>query len=384
MSDASNERTTPSARRRRYTLGGVLWVETLDEPEHVSRWLESEVGMSLSADDGPSDLTIRFARSLGATPYQRLDVNGNTFGFDARNFFLVDRSGARARLNFEQLAPGAELTCEYAWRFDEPLLRSILAVLALAKGWLLLHGSAFEYCDVGVLVTGWQSSGKSEFLLGMRGEGRFISDEPTLVHAATGRLIPSGALLPLWDWQVAQLGCEDDLEPAHRRRIRMVRALRRMLPSLSGDGIPARGVASVRRRLKAITRLPIPPQRLFQIVGEHERVTVGVVITGSIGLTAIRSMSGETLAKKMVISQTAERGALMERYNQFLHVFPERRSEMLDGAAERELSLLTELFRDRIVLDIVHPYPGTLSQHGALARQAIRAALTPAAANANV
>ena len=143
----------------------------------------------------------------------------------------------------------------------------------------------------------------------------------------------------------------------------------------------ARGVASVRRRLKAITRLPIPQQRVFEMVSEHERVGVGVVITGSIGQTAIRSMSGETLAKKMAPSQLNERGAIMERYLQFLHAFPERRSEVLDLASERELTLLTELFKDRIVLDIVHPYPGTLSEHGALARQAILAALTPAAAH---
>jgi hypothetical protein len=384
LSDSSNERSSPRSGRRRYSLGDVLWVATVDEPEHVGQWLKSEVGLSLSNDDGPSDLTIRFVPSLGATPYQRLDVNGNTFGFDSQDFFLVDRSAARARLNLDQLGTDAEFTCEHGWEFDEPLFRSMLALLALTKGWLLLHGSAFEYGGVGVLVTGWQSCGKSEFLLGMRHEGRFISDEPTLVQPATGRLIPSTALLPLWDWQIKQLGCEGDLDPAHRRRVRMMRALGQLLPPLSGDSIPARGVASVRRRLKAITRLPIPPQRIFQIVGEHERVVVGVVITGSIGLTAIQSMAGETLAKKMVMSQTAERGALTERYKQFLHVFPERRSELLEGASDLELALLTELFKDRIVLDIVHPYPGSLSEHGALARRAILAALTPATADTNV
>jgi hypothetical protein len=383
LSDISRESARPSSRRRRYTLGNVLWVEMVDAPEHVGRWLQSEAGLRVAMEDGPSDLTIRFVQSLGTTPYQRLDVNGNTFGFDERDFFLVDRSGARARLNFDQLAKGLELTCEHKWRFDESVFRAMLAALALTRGWLLLHGSAFEYDGVGVLVTGWQSSGKSEFLLGMRGQGRYISDEPTLVHAATGQLVPSPALLPLWDWQIKQLGCEGDLDPAHRTRVRMMRVLDHLLPSLHGDSIPARGVASVRRRLKAITRVPVPPQRIFQIVGEHERITVGVVITGSIGQTAIRSMSGETLAKKMAVSQLTERGPLVERYNQFLHAFPERRSELVDRASERELALLGELFKDRIVLDIVHPYPGTLAEHGALARQAIRAALTPAVARVN-
>jgi hypothetical protein len=82
-------------------------------------------------------------------------------------------------------------------------------------------------------------------------------------------------------------------------------------------------------------------------------------------------MSGLTLAKRMQLSQQYERRFLTERYHQFRHVFPERRSELLEAAPERELALLTALFRDFQVRELVHPYPGMLIEHGAQVRQAV-------------
>jgi hypothetical protein len=361
----------------RYSLGGVLFIETTDAPAHFGEWLQSDVGMRVVQDGGPADLRIVFEETLGTTPFQRLDVNGSTFGFDANDFFMVDKRGGRARLNLDELAEGAELVCERRWAIDESIVRDILALLALGKGWLLLHGSAFEYNGIGVLVTGWQSSGKSEFLLGMRGHARFVSDEPTLVNASTRRIIPSPALLPLWDWQIAQLGCEGALLPGHRRRVRLARGLGLALPMVRGDGMAGRTAARVRRRLKALTRLPVPPGRIFPLVAENEMVQAGIVITGSIGSSAIRPMSGLTLAKRMQLSQQYERRTLTERYQQFRHVFPDRRSQLLDSAPERELALLTALFRDLQVRELVHPYPGKLTEHGAQARQAVLDAMAP-------
>jgi hypothetical protein len=363
--------TTLDADRKRYALGNVLCIDTLNAPSHIGKWLTSAVGLRFDPAGEPAALTVRFVEKLAPTRFQRLDVNGDTFAFDADDFFLVDRKGARARLNFDGLDVGEELTCEMDWSFDESILRDLLAVLALARGWLMLHGSAFEYGGLGVLVTGWQASGKSEFLLGMRGAARYISDEPTLVHGATGRIVSSPALLPLWDWQIQQLECEGELTPEGRGRVRMARALRRLLPEPRGDSIPARGLARLHRKLKTITRVPVPPERIFRVVEAHEQITADVVITGSIGEPEVRRMTGETLAKKMALSQRYERRSLTHRYYQFRHAFPERRSDLMEGASERELALLTRLLRPRTVLDIVHPYPGKLAEHGALARRAI-------------
>src|SRR3954464_16026228 len=92
---------------RRYSLGGVLFIETTDAPMHWGEWLQSDLGMRVVQDDGLADLRIRFEEELGATSVQRLDVNGTAFGFDANDFYMLDKGGRRARLNFDQLMDGA-------------------------------------------------------------------------------------------------------------------------------------------------------------------------------------------------------------------------------------------------------------------------------------
>jgi hypothetical protein len=136
-------------------------------------------------------------------------------------------------------------------------------------------------------------------------------------------------------------------------------------------------MARLHRKLKTITRVPVPPDRIFSVVQPHEQITANVVITGSIGEPEVRRMTGETLAKKMALSQRYERRSLTHRYYQFRHAFPDRRSDLMAGASERELALLTQLLQGRTVLDIVHPYPGKLAEHGALARRAIEDAMGP-------
>jgi hypothetical protein len=363
-----------SCHRKQYTLGRVLHVDTIREPPEFGGWLVSQVGLQPNSDGRSADLVIHFVDELTAGPFRRLDLNGTTFGFDSEHFYLVDRKGGRARFNFDALGRGEELLCERRWQFSESILRDLLAVMALGKGWVLLHGSAFEYEGLGILVAGWQTSGKSEFLLGMRGQARFISDEPTLVHAATGRIVASSALVPLWDWQIQQLGCERDLTSSNRMRVRSARLLRRLLPPGNGDGMLAKGVATVHRKLKAFTRVPVGPERVFEVVRDDDQVMVDVVLTGSIGSLDVQQIPGETFAKKMARSQMYERRGLAERYQQFLYAFPDRASEVLDGADGREAALLAELMADRTVFDLVHPYPGRLSDHGALATEAIRRA----------
>ena len=59
-----------------------------------------------------------------------------------------------------------------------------------------------------------------------------------------------------------------------------------------------------------------------------------------------------------------EREPFLTHYRQFRFAFPDRRSAVVETAAERELALLRALFDHREACKITHPYPCDLGVLG--------------------
>jgi hypothetical protein len=79
----------------------------------------------------------------------------------------------------------------------------------------------------------------------------------------------------------------------------------------------------------------------------------------------------------MAASLAEERAAFLAHYRQFRFAFPDRPSEVVEGAAQRERTLLSTHFDGRPVAKVSHPYPCDLTDLGEAVLDAVQAQLRP-------
>ena len=201
-----------------FDLHGIVGIRLLDATVGDIAKVQRQLGPLQATLDRDPDITIRFVDR--ATTKTVTYAGLNEGGFNEDGFFVLQgRDGviAKVLLPFEQIGHDLRISCERAMPMVPDLL-AIINLIALTKGVLPLHASAFSIEGTGVLITGWAKAGKTETLLGCMNQGaRYIGDEWVY-------LTPDGSMLGLpepirlWAWHLEQF---PEILHARRRRDRM-------------------------------------------------------------------------------------------------------------------------------------------------------------------
>ncbi len=320
------------------------------------------------------DLTIRFVDRLPLTsPIRYIGVDDAGYAGDA---FLVLRSKhkAQARVQIPLAQVGiqpAEILCEHGLP-AVPLLIAMINLVALGKGVLPMHASAFHYQGQGILTTGWSKGGKTETLLAFMAHGAdYVGDEWVYIRpddSADGRptdMRICGIPEPIrvWDWHLHDLPqCRERIGRKEQMRLRL---LKLMAHSTERAGRPQLGAPTqLMRRLTPLIKqqlhVDIAPQRLFnQPVGALDVRLDKVLFVASHDSPEVRvdAMDPQEIAQRMLFSLQTERLDFMAAYYKYRFAFPDACNPLIEQAEERQAALLTRALAHKTAYALYHPYP---------------------------
>jgi hypothetical protein len=343
------------------TFGEGLCIRLIDPPASVLRQVASELG---AVPGGPAHpiLTVRFIEAVGnRAELTTLALTDHPFAFDAECFYLVGRRGHLTRLDFRSLDT-ADVEIERG-ESAIPLLLPLLALRLVAMGRVLLHAASFVQEDRVIVATGWQSGGKSELLLAFMDRGAtYLADEWTIVRR-DGWIDGIASDMHVWDWQLRQLPrLSARLPVGDRRRLGALRLGARTIRVLLGDhrnGPVRRALADLDRWLDNAARVRIPAGAAFD--GRVRRGSVRLddlfLATVGSGETVVLPVDGHEVAARIAASLEYERRELDAAYAQYRYAFPERTSELLEGAPRLEREILADAFVGVRAHEVRHRYP---------------------------
>ncbi len=351
-----------------FDLHGLVRVRLLNPEAGDEQIIARQLGPLHSTTDGTPDITVRFVDEL------RVDepivyVSWDETGFAGEEFYLLrGRAGARARtvIPFDRIGSRVDIVTERGVGVV-PHLLAIVNLTALSKGVLPLHATAFSYGEHGVLVTGWAKGGKTETLLAFAQLGaRYIGDEWIYI-TPEGNMFGVPEPIRLWRWHVEQLPLvKQGLTRLQRLRLGGLAKASAAAEAVAGVLPDRNGLASVLRRGAPIVRRQaythVTPAELFGGVDPSRSFDLVVLATSHDADTVeLDEVKGEAIAARMRASLLDEREALLAHYRQFLYAFPERRSDLIDSAGERESELLDAALSGRTAYHLRHPYPFELN-----------------------
>jgi hypothetical protein len=237
-----------------------------------------------------------------------------------------------------------------------PLLVALVNLSVLARGVVPVHAAAFDLDGLGVLVTGWSKSGKTETLLAMASRGaRYIGDEWVYLDA-DGFMSGLPEPMRLWSWHLRELdGFGPPLPLTTRAGLALLDAA-----AAGGEDVDARLPGPLRRARHVLDRqrsVRVPPEQLLPISPGQKMDVVVLVETHDSPEVTIEPVESTDVAARIAAMLPAERHELTSAYEAFRYAFPYRRSELLDSAPDREQAALKAVLADRPALLLRHPYP---------------------------
>lgn len=356
-----------SGRTYDFDLHGLVGVRLLDATEHDLATVTRQLGPLRGRLAGEPDITVRFVDRATEAPLTHVgigDCGHNEDGF----FVLRGRTPARARVPFADIGQSPVIVCERAMP-EVPHLLATVNLTALAKGVLPLHASAFTLEGLGVLVTGWAKSGKTESLLAAVDRGAAYVGDEWVYLTPDARMYGVPEPIRLWAWHLDQQPQVLARRP-RRDRVHLAawRGLAAAVSAAADTALPGAGLA--RRGAPAVGRqayLQVPPEELFGV----ERVVLRggldatvLVMSHESTATTAREAGPEEISRRMAASLADERAVFMAHYRQFRYAFPELAAHAIENAARREARLLSALFDDRPAAVVAHPYPCDIAELG--------------------
>lgn len=348
-----------------HTIHGLITVQLTNAPKDALTSLVADLGPSRGTPSSEPDVCITFVDKIATTGSLRhQELNGAAFAFDDDNFYLLDGEHLM-RIDVRQVGQRCEILCEHGVR-DLSLVLPIIGMRLLQKRQVLLHSSSFVYKDRGILVTGWQTGGKSEMLLAFMAAGaRYFSDEWTIMSAEERTLAGLSGKVSLWNWQLKQLPQYwSRLASADRRRVRLVRlcrGLHKALRAVGGHGGPlASPWKALGTKLKYSGRVASAPEKLFGMQVQHEPTPIARVFLASVSQgepTRVLPLETREIADRMVASQAYERLQLRKLYDQSQYAFPDRRNNLIECSQELEHHLILQALDGTPAYEVRHPYP---------------------------
>jgi hypothetical protein len=342
-------------------------VRLVDATEADVAMVVRQLGPIQGRLDRDPDVTVRFV--------DRLDVDGHlTYvgwpetGYAGEDFLLMrGRAGAPARavFPFDRVGRGLEIVCERALG-QVPHLVAVVNLLALDREVLPLHASAFTQDGTGVLATGWAKGGKTETLLAFARRGAAQIGDEWVYLWPDGTMRGIQEPVRLWHWHVRQLPqVRAGLTRAQRVRLGVLGAAADASGGLAAKVRRPGALVSLLRRGAPVVRrqayVQVPAARLFPVRASEGRLDVVLLVTSALDRDVhVHPVGADEVARRMTASLQEEREPFMAHYRQFRFAFPDRSSDLVDTAADREQKLLGAALGDRPAFQLRHPYPFAL------------------------
>ncbi len=353
-----------------FNLHNFVRVRLLDATPRDVAVITRQLGPIQDEPTGPADITIRFVDRLDVGSRLRsIGLDDAAFSQDA---FLVlkgkHHTRVRVQIPLDQVGrpEGCTILCQRPVP-AVPLLIALVNLVALGKGVLPLHASAFVYRGQGIMATGWAKGGKTETLLAFAEQGaQYIGDEWIYLSPGGERMYGIPEPIRLWNWHLEEMPRYQALLSGQERlQLRGLKLAVDALERLVGDGQGARGgvkglgvrVASV---LKRQLNVQIPPRKLFGVDGlprSHRLDKVLFVVSHDSDQVALEAASPEEIAQRMVFSLQEERTELLSYYRKFRFAFPQRTNPLLEEAETIQRDLLLQALAGKECYQLVHPYP---------------------------
>lgn len=339
-----------------YDLHGIVGIRLEGADASDAAAVDRQLGPIRRPLARDPDLVIRF---VDRGHLARTMLIGHNSGLAGDDFVVLrgkHKVPVRVTLPLDELGRiGCEITIERGAP-AVPYLVACVNLLALARGALPLHASAFVHENRGVLVTGWSKGGKTEALLAFVTRGaEYVGDEWVYVLPDGRRMVGIPEPIRVWDWELAQLPeLGRRIGRGARARVRSVQLARRVIRS-------GRLAAILDRQLA----VDVPPGLLFGVPPRSEPARIDAVcFIGSWTDERIerRPIRPDEIASRMAWSLRYEQLPLWSLYQEHRYALPRRRSELIESAADIQERRLNDLLRDQRCFSVLHPYPVDLRQ----------------------
>lgn len=362
--------TGPAEDHIDFDLHGFVGIRLLAPTRTDVATLVRQIGPLQSTKVQSPDIIVKFVDRIaddGLLTY--VDWPGS--GFTRDSFYLLrgrHAVPARTRLDLDQAGGRCEIVCERRGG-PVPHLLALMNLVALTKGVLPLHASAFDHHGVGVLATGWAKGGKTEVLLAFAAHGaRYVGDEWVYL-TSDGQMYGVPEPIRLWYWHVEQLqAVSGTLSRGTRTRLAALPRLSAAAEEAAGRLAGRPGASSLLRRVAPVVRrqatVQVSPYDLFGADGValHARLdTVLLVTSHENPEVTVAPVDGGEVAGRMAASLDDERSPFLAAYRQFRYAFPGRASALVDTVGARESQLLDAAFTGRPTFRVSHPYPMRMS-----------------------
>jgi hypothetical protein len=349
----------PGPRDVDFDLHGVVGIRVCEATERDAAVVAAQLGLAPSRLERAPDVFLSFVDRLDLAPLTLVGLDDA--GFAGDDFVLLRgrrKTRARVALPLDRVGSGVEIVCERG-AGAVPLLVQVVNLVALTKGVLPLHASAFVHEGVGVVVTGWTKGGKTEALLGFVERGaQYVGDEWVYITDRDRRVYGIQEPVRIWDWHLRSApGYRAALTRRERARLRALRAAHgavRLLPA--GDGFRARADALLQRQ----RGLDVAPERLFgadAVAPSGGFDVLFLAASHESSAITVEPVDPLEVALRMTFSLQYERRALWDAYRKFRFAFPRSASTVLERSEEAEGRLLRRAFSGKPAFVVRHPYP---------------------------
>jgi hypothetical protein len=353
-----------------FDLHGLVGIRLVDPSPGDVAAVSKQLGVHQQPLLREPDITLRFVAHLLTPPLRHLGFKKLGFTDNALFVFEDGANGGKVRIPFAQLGRKCEIVCESGLQ-TVPLLKPILALTALAKGFVSVHASAFVHNGVGVLMAGWAESGKTTALLGfaeqgaeligedwvlVTGDGKKMCGLPTMIELSSSHL----RILPHVRRTIKRSKLLK-LAALHRFHRIQDAALGRKGNRTSLGKLLGRIVTALEQRANPI----VPPQAIFgnhvgSLVGRPDKVFL--LVSHDDPWIEVKPTPPSEMALRLAHLAQYEQIHLLEHYLAFKFAFPESTNPIIESSFDSHHEILSQALVGKDIYTIWHPYPLVFSE----------------------
>jgi hypothetical protein len=222
---------------------------------------------------------------------------------------------------------------------------------------------------VGILVTGWSRSGKTEALLAFANHGaKYVGDEWVILTKDGQQMYGLPEPITVWDWQTKEVPLIRSKFTFSDRFLFKTIHIIENLHKRFGNGKLKNSflVRTVDNAMPALTRqlrIKIPPTtifdtELFALKAKPQKLFL--VISHNESSISVEPWESRDIARRMLHSVQYEQLPFFEYYYAFKFAFPDLQNDFLENIPELQADLLRRALQGKESYRVLHPYPVSL------------------------
>src|SRR6266567_7132800 len=345
-----------------FDIHGLVMVRLIAPSAANVRAVAQQIGPPSRTALSHPDITVRYVHSIPTRQLHYIDLSRTALTESGFTMFPEGKTNGKLTIPFEQVGADCEIVCEHKVGWI-PLLIPIVNLTALGKrGCVPLHASGFIHDNVGVLVTGWIKSGKTEALLAFSQEGaNYVAGEWALLTAKADTMYGLPGTFRIWDWHRRSLRKHRKIGSHHKlsRLIRTMDALQSLVPQrllhLGPMKLLHQAMPVVRRQLN----FRVEPTDLFGskclYKGRLDKIFVGMVHPDK--CIEITPADSKVVAAQLATAMEFELTPLMSHYRAFQFACPGCKNTFLDNIHDLLRESLRTALEGKETYMLYHPYP---------------------------